>query len=343
MGKYIPSQLKNPSFLIVLAVFAIIVLIIVNKSRKIDVVVAIRGPIVQAIYATGIIESSIMLPIAAKTPGRLVEIIVDEGEDVEKGQVLAQLEDRDLQHALTEARARAYFLEKEYKRYSSLVKTGAVTNESVDRAKAEWEASQAVMDRITVELEYMQLKSSVDGRVIRRDGEGGELIAANQTVFWLSSFEELRVITEVDEEDISLIHPGQKVLIRADAFPDEVFHGSVHSITPKGDPISRSYRVRVNLEQNNKLMIGMTAETNFIVREDSNALLVPTRAVENNKIWIVEDNKLKAQPVTIGARDSDVVEILKGITEDSIIVFAPSLNMQEGNKVKTSLRSWNYP
>ena len=118
----------------------------------------------------------------------------------------------------------------------------------------------------------MSLTTPADGQVIRRDGEVGDFIPSNQPFFYLAkSGSPLRISADVDEEDIPLIKAGDKVLIKADAFPDRVFDGQVSEITPKGDPVARSYRVRIALPPDTALKIGMTAETNIITKESPNA------------------------------------------------------------------------
>ena len=106
----------------------------------------------------------------------------------------------------------------------------------------------------------MALTTPADGQVIRRDGEVGDFIPSNQPVFYLAkSGSPLRISADVDEEDIPLVKAGDKVLIKADAFPDRIFDGQVSDVTPKGDPIARSYRVRIALPSDTALKIGMTA------------------------------------------------------------------------------------
>ena len=108
----------------------------------------------------------------------------------------------------------------------------------------------------------------------------GDFIPVNQPVFYLAKAGvPLRISADVDEEDIPLVKVGQKVLIRSDAFPSRVFTGEVLEITPKGDPVARSYRVRIELPADTALMIGMTAETNIVTAEKQDALLVPASAV----------------------------------------------------------------
>ena len=85
--------------------------------------------------------------------------------------------------------------------------------------------------------------------------------------------EHARVVTaEVDEEDIARCRPGQQAVIKADAFPGRVLKGQVNEITPLGDPLNKSYRVRVALPDDTPLHLGMTTELNIIVSEQPNAL-----------------------------------------------------------------------
>jgi multidrug efflux pump subunit AcrA (membrane-fusion protein) len=131
----------------------------------------------------------------------------------------------------------------------------------------------------------MALTTPSDGLIIRRDGEIGQFIPAGQAVFYLSCCAPLRVSAEVDEEDIARVQVGQKVVLRADALPGVILDGKVSEITPKGDPVARSYRVRVKLADPSQLKVGMTVDANLIVAERPDALLVPATAVQDNAVW----------------------------------------------------------
>jgi multidrug efflux pump subunit AcrA (membrane-fusion protein) len=90
------------------------------------------------------------------------------------------------------------------------------------------------------------------------------------------------------------------VLIRSDAYPGRIFDGKVQQITPKGDPVARSYRVRISLPAHTPLMIGMTTETNIVLRRSEDALLLPAGAVQQDKAWRVENGRLHPNNVTVG-------------------------------------------
>lgn len=308
-----------------------------QKAGEVEAVHPVRGEAVQAVYATGTVEAGTMLPIAARSGARLSELLADEGQKVAKDEVLARLEDEDLQQTLREAEVRAALAEKELARKTGLLKTGAVSEQAVDQAKADYDAARAAVGRAKAQVGFLQLKAPADGTIIRRDGEVGELIPANQPVFWVACCTALRVEAEVDEEDISLVKIGQKALLSADAFPGQVFEGTVQSITPKGDPVARSYRVRIVFTEETPLMIGMTAEANIIIRIKQNALMVPRSAVTEGKVWAVRDGRLARVPVTTGITTPKAVEITAGLTEEDAVLSEPGEDLEEGARVRARI------
>lgn len=293
-----------------------------------------RGVAVEAVYATGTVEATVMLPIAARITARLMKLNTDEGHDVKAGEVLAQLEDSDLQKTLDELRARETFLQKDFDRKAALAKSGYETRASLDQARAELDAIRANIARVEAEASYTRLLAPADGRVIRRDGEIGQVIAAGQTVFWLSCCAPLRVSAEVDEEDIARVTPGQKVLIRADAFPEARFEGEVLSITPKGDPVARSYRVRISLPPDTPLHIGMTAENNIVIQEKPDTLLVPTATLRNDAVYVVDNGHLRRVSVRAGIRGMEETEITEGLGGSETLVLNPSAELTDGMRVR---------
>lgn len=296
-----------------------------------------RGPAVRAIYATGEVEPTVMLPIAPRTAGRLMELNVDEGHPVRKGQTLARLEDEDLRKSVDELEARARFAKTQLDRAQTLLDRGLGTVLERDRSRSEWQAAEAALARAQTLRSFMTLTAPADGQILQRDGEVGQLIPANQPVFYFSCCAPLRIEAEVDEEDILLVHPGQRVLIRAPALPNRVLDGAVEDITPKGNPVTRSYRVRIRFAGDDiPLRIGMTAEVNIIVEQRENALLVPATAVIDRQIWTVRDGRLHRQSVATGVASEAKIEIISGLAETDIVVVRPVNGLKEGRRARIS-------
>ncbi|MEZ5498321.1 MAG: efflux RND transporter periplasmic adaptor subunit [Steroidobacteraceae bacterium] len=293
-----------------------------------------RGTAVDAVYATGLVEPTLEIRIAPRAAGRLVSLAVDEGDRVNKGQVLARLEDEDQRSAVAELEARADYARGVFERNKELRATGLISKDSLDRTNADYEAAKATLNRAREQLRYLTLTAPAAGTIIRRDGEIGEYIPVNTTLFYMAGSTSLRVTADVDEEDLPRLQVGQKVLLRADAFAQQVFAAAVSEITPRGDPVARSYRVRIALGDDTPLRIGMTAEANIIVGERSNAMLVPATSVLNDHVFVVLDGRARSRAVQVGVRGPDKLEILEGLKDKERIVVAPDENLRDGARVR---------
>ena len=294
---------------------------VLGCNRSQEFVAVRRGPAVKAIFASGSVEGTAMYPVAPRVSGRLLEILVDEGAVVAKGQVLGSLEDAHLVAKVVELQAREEYLRRELSRQDALSKTFATSVENLERIKSELLAIRSSIEIVKHELRYLKLIAAEGGTVIKRDGEIGQVIAAQQAVFWINSGA-LRVSAEVDEEDIPQVQTGMKVYLRSDAFPEKSFEGHVLQVTPKGDALARSFRVRIALPEQHPFLIGMTVEANIVVREDAHALLVPSTSYRNGYVWKRGDSG-RATPIAvdIGNRGEQFTEITKGLTEsDSVLV-----------------------
>lgn len=311
------------------------------KPTTIEVVHPTRGLAVQSVYATGTVEATVMLPLAPRMTARLLELKADEGAIITKDQILAQLEDEDMQNSLKELIAKESYAKSEFSRNDSAYKQGAVSTQILTKAKSDWDGARAAVAKAQTETGFMKLTAPADGVIVRRDGEVGQLISANQPIFWITGNEPLRISSEVDEEDIADVKIGQTVLIQADAFLKQVFHGKVNSVTPKGDPVARSYRVRIEFTELVPLKIGMTAETNIIISENKNALLIPAGALIDGKVWKIKDDLLNEEKVLIGAKGAEKIEIKEGISEQDLVVLKPDSELKTGKKVSTKIVEQN--
>jgi RND family efflux transporter MFP subunit len=327
----------------VLWVLAIVVVAIAftvwrHHSIEVDAHVMQRGTAIQAVYATGTVEPSISVPIAPRVAGRLVELKVDEGDVVRKGQILARLEDADLQHQVDQFEAQERWAKQVYDRAETILNKGVGTAADRDKALADWQAAQAATKRGREQQNFMLLVSPDNGVVIRRDGEIGQYIAVNQALMYLATKAPLRISADVDEEDIALIKVGQAVSIHADAFPDKVFTGNVTEVTPKGDTTTRSYRVRIGLPADTPLRIGMTTDTNIIVEQHDQVALLPATAIVNdhstNFVWVLRNNALHRVEISVGINGERKTEVVKGLNADDLVIDVPLATFKEGQKVK---------
>jgi RND family efflux transporter MFP subunit len=308
-----------------------------------------RGSAIEAVAATGAVEPSVLVPVAPRSAGRLAEIAVDEGARVRRGQLLARLEVPDLERSIDELRARERLARAQAERAGELVARGFLSSAELDRTRAELDAAAAALARAQAQRDYALLLAPADGSVLRRDGEVGQFVAAGQTVLTLACCAPLRVTAEVDEEDIVRVQPGQAVAMRANALPELRLAGAVQAITPKGDPVARSYRVRIALDDAARaeaagLRSGMTVDVNIVVARREAALLLPARAVvgADKTVWVVDAaGRLARRDVQLraGGGGAGRSEIAGGLEEGAQVVLgAPQPGWREGRRVTTARR-----
>ena len=292
-----------------------------------------RGVAVDAVYATGLVEPSLEIRIAPRAAGRIVDLLADEGDRVEAGQVLARLEDSDLRASVAELASRVDYAQSQFERNTELRRSSLISQDALDRARTDLAAARAALKRAQQQVAYMRLVAPSNGQIIRRDGEVGEFVPVNQALFYLAGPAPLRITADVDEEDVPRVRRGQSVLIRTDAFPDRVFDGQVDEITPRGDPVARAFRVRIALIDDPPLQIGMSAETNIVIEKREAALLVPATAVRDGAVWKVESGRAVRHLVTIGVRAPETVEIRAGLGGSDRVIAAPPEGLEAGDRV----------
>lgn len=311
-----------------------------GRGPEAAVVAPARGTAVEIVYATGAVEPVRWAKVSSLIRGRIVDLCYCEGETIKKGDVLVRLDDRELQAQLGELRAREDFLKREMARVTELIGRGASTVQAFERASSDLRQNQAVIAVQQEKLSNYLIVAPMDGVVLRRDGEVGEIAEAGQILFRVGAPNPLQVVAEVNEEDIPRVAVGQLVLLRTDAYPGRRIEGKVRELTPMGDPAAKTYRIRVDLPDDTPLKPGMSVEANVIAREKPGALLVPADAVQGDSAFVVDGGRARKRAVKVGIRGTRNVEILSGLDEnDRVVSPVPPAGLADGQRVRPGSRS----
>ena len=330
--------MKNLRFLLTILIVALLVAGAAwwrfGRGPSVTAVAATRGTAVEIVYATGGVEPVHWAKVASVIRDRIVAICDCEGKAVKKGDVLARLDDREVQAQLTELRAREDFLKREMTRVSELIVKGAATTQAYERASMDL---QQVQGQINVQLEKINdytIVAPMDGVVLRRDGEIGEIAEAGQILYRIGVPKPLWVVAEVNEEDIPRVKVGQVVLFRTDAFPGERLEGKISEITPMGDVTAKTFRIKAALPDDTPLKPGMSVEANIITREKANALLIPADAVQGNVVFVISGSRVHKREVTIGLRGTRSVEVLSGLVDGERVASPAPADVKDGGRVR---------
>ena len=305
-----------------------------GRGPQVAAVAAVRGTAVEIVYATGGVEPVRWARVASLIRDRIVEVCDCEGKTVAKGDVLARLDDREVQAQLRELKAREEFLKREMSRVSELIARNIATTQAFERASMDLQQVQA---QIMVQLEKINdytIVAPMDGVVLRRDGAIGEIAEAGQILFRVGVPKPLQVVAEVNEEDIPRVALGQTVLFRTDAFPDRRLEGTVREITPMGDVAAKTYRIKVALPDDTPLKPGMSVEANIVTREKPNALLIPADALQGTAVFALDGNRARKREVKIGIRGTRSVEVLSGLADGERVASPAATDLKDGARVR---------
>lgn len=295
---------------------------------------ATTGPAVEAVYATGNVEPVQWAKVGPALRGRLTAVLVEEGQRVAQGQVMARLDDREAQARLIELQARAEFAAEDLARVRQLVARDIATRAQLDRGESEARASRAAVEAQQRRLDDYLVRAPAAGVVLRRDAEIGEIVDTPAALFYVGELRPLRVTAEVDEEDIARVEPGQRVLLRAEAFPGQALPATVATITPMGNSARKAYRVRLALPEDTPLRIGMTVEANIVLRETPDAVLVPGAAVRDGHVFVVEDGTARRRAVVVGVQAPRLTEIRSGLAAGATVIVNPPAGLADGAHVR---------
>ena len=317
-----------------------------NRQRDLTpfTTTAERGVLSGVITASGELQAQQKVNVSPRKQGVLDELLVDEGDAVEKGQVLAVMDQADLEDRLQERQAllrqaEANFQTKkeDFDRRSKLYASGVISADDFSDVRFEMLARQAGLIAARERLEQLEqesreqtIRAPFAGMITARYAEPGSFVtpttAASATAGATSSSivelsQGLEVSARVPESDIGRIVTGQNAEIRVDAFPDERFSARVSEIAPRAEKEDNvtSFEVKLNfVNPPKKLLIGMTADINFQTGRSAPKLLVPTVAIvtEEGKpgVLLVDENqKPRFQPVELGNSSGDQTAILNGL------------------------------
>ena len=275
--------------LIILVVVCIITGAMGNKAKaakKYVTVDVIRGDISQTVTATGEIMPLNTVSVGSQVSGTIEELYVDYNSKVKQGDLLLKIDTSVLQSSVDEAKAslvsaeaQLKYSKSEYERNKSLYKDGFISRAEMEQSQMTFEQAeqrvnqmQYTYDRAVTNLGYATITSPVDGTVISRKVDKGQTVAASfQTPDLFEIAEDLtkmQIETSVSEADIGVIKEGQSVTFTVDAYPQQVFEGSVRQIRLSPTMTSNVvvYTVVIDVDNSDlRLMPGMTAFVTIII------------------------------------------------------------------------------
>lgn len=284
--------------------------------------------------------------ITVRVAGRIIEVLVKEGDRVKKGQLLATIESAELAKARAElsgSMAKARSARQNATRLANVAKQGLASGQEVETAEAEAAALEAEARgaRQTLaafgptaesgggDAARLQLFSPIAGIVLSRDAVRGQTIAAEHVVASIADLDNVYFTARLFEKDLARIRPNASVEVRLNAYPTEIFTGIVETIGNQLDPTARTVTARIALaNRNNLLKVGLFGNALVAVSDvapRTPRVVVPQSAVtkiaEKDVVFVRQpDEHFEVHPVTLGRSAAGEVEILTGLRERELVV-----------------------
>ena len=322
-----------------LAAAAVALLIVVGaffmlRPPLVDTAAATRGEAVEIVYATGVVDYVRQARVAPIVTAPIRRVLVEEGQRVRAGQLLAQLEDGPQRGTYAQLAAQASTARLAAERVERLYERGFASRAAWDEARGQRNAAAAAAQSARARLADYAITAPFAASVLRRDAEPGDQATPSRVLFVLADESSLRVTADLDERDLARVAEGQAALIRADAFPDQAFDAVIAEITPQGDAATRVFRVRLTLDPEAPLRAGMTVEANIVSARRPDAVLAPAAAVRDNAVWVVAGGRVERRDIVRGAVGDQQVEVRDGLAAGERVVLDAPSSLRDGARVR---------
>ncbi len=334
--------------------------------RNIDVLAVQQANVPDLLEAVGTVRAAQTSDAASQMMGNIVEIRAHEGDHVQRGQVLAVIDDSqpraavdrstaaDLaaQQQLVGAESDLALTESTLKRYQTLFEKKSVSPQEFDEVKARQQAArarrdmakagqaqaQAALSQARTSLDYTRIRAPFDGVVTEKRVDSGTLASPGMPIFTVEDVRRYRLEATVNENDLRYVRTGEQVSVVVDALDNAGLNGKVVQIVPAADPASRTFLVKIELPIDTRLRSGLFGRAQFS-RGERQALMIPRSAVvergQLQGIYVLDQNKVASlRYITLGKASGAEVEVLAGLQEGERLVAKPGAVDLNGKRIE---------
>jgi len=334
--------------------------------RNVSVLAVQPANVPDLLEAVGTVRAAQTSSLASQMMGNIVEIRVREGDRVQRGQVLAVIDDSQpratldraaaadvaAQQQLVAAESDLSLAESTLKRYQTLYDRKSVSPQEYDEVKARQQSAQSRRDvakadqtqakaaiaQARASLDYSRIRAPFDGVVTEKRADTGTLASPGVPIFTVEDVRRYRLEATINESDLRYLRTGKPVPVVIDALGNAEVRGKVAQIVPAADSASRSFLVKIDLPEDARLRSGLFGRAQFS-RGERQSLLVPRTAViergQLQGVFVLDQNQVAAlRYVTLGKSSGDNVEVLAGLQTSERVVAKPGEVDLNGKKIE---------
>lgn len=300
-----------------------------------------RQPVERTITAVGTFDPVAKVLVAAQEEGVVTAVRVREGDRVTAGQVVVELDDREIVAELAEARANLDEANASLLRVRSLHETGLAPAQELDAADARQRVSAARVDALVTRRSFTRIAAPVDGIVTSRQVEVGDLASPRAPLLELASGDGLLLRVPVSELEVVRLDEGDVAEISVDALPGLELEGRIERIFPAADSVSRQVTVELKVgSAPPPVRFGFLARAHLVLERIPDALVVPEQALQRGAegtafVWVVDGGTAKMRDVSVAYRFADRAVVSAGLEDGEPVVVEGVARLRDGIEVAT--------
>lgn len=315
----------------------------INKVT-VDVVSAQRDEKPKELILPGTFQAIKQTTIYPRSNGYVKSWKVDIGDNVQAGQLLAEISTPEVDQQLAQARAQEEIAKVTADRWRDLVQKNVVSRQEYDQNQKAYEAAKANLEQLQKIQGFQQIVAPFAGKIAARNIDIGTLVTAGTgnsgtPLFSIVQSDVLRVYVFAPQENAPSIHEGIEAKIILQEYPGQEFEGKVTRIAGALDPQSRTMQVEVQVPNGDeKLYAGMYGQVKFLLTDENAPIVVPANAFvfrkEGAQVATIENaDRIHWQKIRVGRDFGDRIEVLDGLKENTKVVMNPTDDLREGIQV----------
>jgi RND family efflux transporter MFP subunit len=316
-----------------------------TTQLEVNVATAQRDSKPKELILPGTFQAFNQTTIFPRSNGYVESWKVDIGDNVQAGQLLAEIATPEVDQQLAQARAQEEIAKLTADRWRDLVQKNVVSKQEYDQNEKAYEAAKANLQQLEKIQGFQQILAPFAGKIAARNIDVGTLVAAGTgnsgtPLFSLVQSDVLRVYVFAPQENAPSIHEGLAAKIVLQEYPGQEFDGKVTRTAGALDPQSRTMQVEVQVpNREGKLYAGMYGQVKFLLPDDNAPIVVPAdafvfRAQGPQVVTVTNDNRIHWQKISVGRDFGTQLEVLDGLKENTEVVMNPTDDLREGIEVQ---------
>ena len=359
--------MKKKILIAIGAIIIISIIVILNLSQReggkdIEVELIAKGDIVSKVAASGELRAKSQVDISAETIGRIRKIYFQEGDHVQKGNLLIALDDVRARASKKLAQAQLKQAEQDYGRGKKLFEKELISRESHEKIALSYEMAKAQFEQAYDAYKKTRIYAPISGKIMKINVEEGETAVMGTmnyqgtVLVTIADLSQMLAVVTIDETDVPTVEVGQTAEIIADALPDSTYPGVVTKVglMPITSQLTTEqatdFEVEIELDVFSPfLRPGMNVKTDIITDEKLDVLTIPIQASGKRKIddklketvFVVQDGKAILTEIFVGVSSDTEIEIISGIKEGDTVIIGPYRvlsKLKDGQGVKFEIK-----